>query len=228
MRTATASKTAGLPTQKNGKSRPPVIPNAERRASTRRAVLEAAGASFDENGYLATRLDDIVARTTMTKGAVYFHFASKEDLARALVTAYFERVEEMARETADDADGFDAIVGLTGAVARAVRDSATLRAGARLAVERHLIDSDLPDPFDWWVTTLTPLVRRAQKGGRLTELAAAPTTARVIATFLLGAQHVAGDQHDLQRRLQEFWQFMKAVEGNGLRSCSVGRCEVGA
>ena len=59
----------------------------------------------------------------MTKGAVYFHFASKEDLARALVTAYFERVEEMAGETADDGDGFDAIVGLTGAVARAVRPS---------------------------------------------------------------------------------------------------------
>lgn len=198
------------------KSRPPVIPNAERRASTRRAVLEAAGASFDENGYLATRLDDIVARTTMTKGAVYFHFASKEDLARALVTAYFERVEEMARDTADDGDGFDAIVGLTGAVARAVRDSATLRAGARLAVERHLIDPDLPDPFEWWVATLTPLVRRAQKGGRLTELAAPPATARVIATFLLGAQHVAGggDQRDLQRRLQEFWQFL-APAGKG-------------
>jgi AcrR family transcriptional regulator len=198
-----------MPPRVAKKARPPVIPNAQRRESTRRAVLEAAGASFDENGYLATRLDDIVARTTMTKGAVYFHFASKEDLARALVTTYFERVQELAAENADNPDGLQAITSLTSAVAKALKDSAVLRAGARLAAERLLIDASLPDPFEWWVSTLTPLLKRTKRGGGRGAQPAA--LARVVATYLLGAQHVAagGDQRDLQRRLQEFWPVLE-------------------
>jgi AcrR family transcriptional regulator len=199
-----------MPPRSTTAAKKTVIPNAERRASTRRAVLEAAGESFDENGYLGTRLDDIVARTTMTKGAVYFHFSSKEDLARALVTAYFDQVEEMAGAAADEADAWTAVVTLTNAVARAVRDSATLRAGARLAVERDLIDKQLPDPFEWWVNTLTPLLKRARKDGRLRDVAQPPALAKVIATYLLGAQHVAGggDQRDLARRMQEFFTLV--------------------
>lgn len=57
----------------------------ERAERTRVAILEAAAKEFDEFGYEGARLERIVERTGATKGAVYFHFRSKLDIARALV-----------------------------------------------------------------------------------------------------------------------------------------------
>ncbi|MGK5544541.1 ScbR family autoregulator-binding transcription factor [Streptomyces sp. URMC 127] len=57
----------------------------ERAVRTRRLILEAAGAVFDEFGYESTTIAQILARAGVTKGALYFHFASKEELARGVL-----------------------------------------------------------------------------------------------------------------------------------------------
>ncbi|MEJ8643270.1 TetR family transcriptional regulator [Streptomyces sp. MS1.HAVA.3] len=54
---------------------------------TRRAILEAAAVVFEERGYGAAKLTDIVTLAHVTKGALYFHFDSKEDLAQAVIDA---------------------------------------------------------------------------------------------------------------------------------------------
>ena len=40
---------------------------------------------FNEIGYPATGLGDIIERAEMTKGALYYHFDSKESLATAII-----------------------------------------------------------------------------------------------------------------------------------------------
>ena len=40
---------------------------------------------FAEVGYQATGLGDIIERAEMTKGALYYHFDSKEALATAII-----------------------------------------------------------------------------------------------------------------------------------------------
>lgn len=52
---------------------------------TRTAILEAAAAVFGERGYEATTVTEVYERAGVTKGALYFHFASKEELARAIL-----------------------------------------------------------------------------------------------------------------------------------------------
>lgn len=52
---------------------------------TRRRILASALALFAKKGYEKTTLTDVAARIKMTKGAVYWHFASKEKLLVALV-----------------------------------------------------------------------------------------------------------------------------------------------
>ena len=42
--------------------------------------MEAAEAVFSEKGYHAAAMDEIVRRTNMSKGGLYFHFPSKERL----------------------------------------------------------------------------------------------------------------------------------------------------
>jgi AcrR family transcriptional regulator len=48
-------------------------------------ILQAAEELLIERGYHETSIDDIAARVGISKGTVYLHFASKEDLVVALV-----------------------------------------------------------------------------------------------------------------------------------------------
>lgn len=62
---------------------------------TRARILASALALFAKKGYAQTTFTDIAARLEMTKGAVYWHFASKEALLLALIddmTARFGRL----------------------------------------------------------------------------------------------------------------------------------------
>jgi AcrR family transcriptional regulator len=75
----------------------------ERAAHTREALLVAARELFVANGYFATGTEEIVARARVgTRGALYHHFADKEDLFRAV----FDQVQsDLAAATVlDDED----------------------------------------------------------------------------------------------------------------------------
>lgn len=49
-------------------------------------ILDAALAEFATHGFAATRMDDIAARAGLSKGGLYAHFASKEEVFEALLT----------------------------------------------------------------------------------------------------------------------------------------------
>ncbi len=61
-------------------------------AATRSSLVDEAARLFAARGYAGTSLDEVVARAAVTKGALYHHFAGKQDLFRAV----FERTEEAA------------------------------------------------------------------------------------------------------------------------------------
>ncbi len=63
---------------------------------TRTRILASALSLFAKKGYEHTTFTDIAARLKMTKGAVYWHFESKEALLIALVD---EMLEKFTRQT---------------------------------------------------------------------------------------------------------------------------------
>src|SRR6266545_7345320 len=70
---------------------------AERRAATTEAILNAGRRLFGERGFAATTMDDIAEQARVAKGAVYHHFATKE--------AVFEAVfDQVARSLVQDID----------------------------------------------------------------------------------------------------------------------------
>ena len=67
---------------------------AERRAATRRALLDAARSMFAEKGYHETAAEEIVRRAGMTRGALYHHYEDKKDLVRAVVDEMEGEIDE--------------------------------------------------------------------------------------------------------------------------------------
>lgn len=83
----------------------------ETREQTHRLLLEAAERAFLTMGYQGATLDDIAAEAGFTKGAVYWHFRSKEALFLELLAdgmsrnaADAERILNLLEETPDSLD----------------------------------------------------------------------------------------------------------------------------
>jgi AcrR family transcriptional regulator len=58
---------------------------AESRELTRKRLLEAAARLFAKDGFDATSVDDVAEAAGFSKGALYYNFASKDELFEALV-----------------------------------------------------------------------------------------------------------------------------------------------
>ncbi|TAK47269.1 MAG: TetR/AcrR family transcriptional regulator [Xanthobacteraceae bacterium] len=68
----------------------------ERKKKTVDKILKCAINHFVRDGYLATTVDQIALSAGLTKGAVYFNFASKEDILRKLLTQAEELIVDQA------------------------------------------------------------------------------------------------------------------------------------
>lgn len=63
------------------------LTRAESKERTRQRLLKEAQRLFRERGYAATSLEQIADAAEVTKGAIYGHFASKEDLMISAIEA---------------------------------------------------------------------------------------------------------------------------------------------
>ncbi|MBL0801554.1 MULTISPECIES: ScbR family autoregulator-binding transcription factor [Streptomyces] len=157
----------------------------ERARATRRSLLEAAALLFAEQGYAGTSVNDISARSGRTSGAVYFHYASKEGLALAVVQHHFATWPGLAARYTDRAEPpLEKLVALSFDIAHALAEDPLARAGARLWAERDTIDAPLPDPFALWTTATTRLLAQARTAGHLApHIRPAPTARSLVRAF---------------------------------------------
>jgi AcrR family transcriptional regulator len=65
------------------------------RGDTRTRIQQVALELFAEQGYGKTSLREIAGRLDVTKAALYYHFKSKEDIARSLVEDYFGQIDAL-------------------------------------------------------------------------------------------------------------------------------------
>jgi AcrR family transcriptional regulator len=59
---------------------------------TKQRILDAAAEVFGERGYRGALVDDVAAAAGVTKGAVYYYFTDKDDLARDLQHRLWEQL----------------------------------------------------------------------------------------------------------------------------------------
>jgi len=200
----------------------------ERARRTREVILLAAARAIERVGYTGARLDDIGRDAQVTKGALYFHFRSKADLARALMDAHHERWREVVRRvSAYELDPLTTVVALSFAVARNYRTSEIARAGVRLGNEYQLIDAELPTPFVGWIERIAELLRAAQAQGLLGPGVDGDAAAAGIVASYFGIQEMSArltGGRDLVRRLRSWWElFLPALTDEARAQAVLGR-----
>lgn len=63
-------------------------------STTRKNILNKAFALIYKNGYQATSIDEIIATTQVTKGALYYHFKNKNEMGLAMIKEILSQATE--------------------------------------------------------------------------------------------------------------------------------------
>ncbi|MBC2644546.1 MULTISPECIES: ScbR family autoregulator-binding transcription factor [unclassified Rhodococcus (in: high G+C Gram-positive bacteria)] len=148
-----------------------VIRTQKRGQLTRTAVVHRAAEEFDRHGYIHATLQDIVDAVGVTKGGLYFHFTSKEHLARAVIDAGFTRLDQIFAERMNtQTSAAEALIEFTYALAADHHSDPTIAAAFRLVLEIGDYRGTAPTTvFDRWTQTCRELVRRAGAEGDFRE-----------------------------------------------------------
>ncbi|RDI61470.1 TetR/AcrR family transcriptional regulator [Nocardia pseudobrasiliensis] len=109
----------------------------ERARRTRAAIIRSAAVEFGKSGYAAASLNRILEGSRATKGAMYFHFDSKEDLARAVLDAAVERYRATTERwlARTDIGPMDVLHGMVDEVALRLENDIIIQAEFRLIIE---------------------------------------------------------------------------------------------
>ena len=100
---------------------------------TRRKIIDSAVDLINEIGYPASGLADIIERAELTKGALYYHFDSKEALATVIIEEAMTQLTEVFQAARDSRErALESLLVGTYAASDLLTTNRTVRAGCRL------------------------------------------------------------------------------------------------
>jgi len=161
---------------------------AEQSEATRGTLLKVARKLFTKHGYNATSIEAITRQARITRGALYHHFESKQDLFRAVFEEIErELAEQIAASTLGQADaskildaGYNAF--LDACLEPAIQQIVLLDAPSVLGYETwHDIDSQ------YGLGLVTAALQAAMDAGQIE-----PQSATPLAVLILGALNEGG------------------------------------
>lgn len=176
----------------------------DRAIRTRRVILEAAASVFDEQGYDRATIAEVLERAGVTKGALYFHFASKEQLALAVIE---EQVVDIAVEP--QTIKLQEFVDSGQVLAFRLRSDPIQRGAARLAVEQGSNHLDRKQSMLSWTRFVEGLLNDARSRGEILESVVVGETAELFVGAFAGLQMMSQaltNRADLSRRLTVFFE----------------------
>ncbi|MEU3744724.1 MULTISPECIES: ScbR family autoregulator-binding transcription factor [Streptomyces] len=177
-----------------------------RAIKTRRAILEAAATVFAERGYERTTIGEILARAGVTKGALYFHFTSKEDLALGVLDA--QMLDEpmspqpiKLQELADQAF----------LLAHRLQRDPLVRASVALALDSGATGVDRAAPFKAWIDQVSEILTVAKTRGEILGHVDVSDAAELFSGAYAGIQtmsQILRDRNDLNHRISVLLRYL--------------------
>jgi AcrR family transcriptional regulator len=166
----------------------------ERRPAERpEEIATAALRLFCKKGYHATSIDEIAEVAGVTKGAVYHHFDSKEDLLQTAMTAFFDEAFQQAMESVAKEPEPDAVTQVRAVLQAASELWIQAEALAAFCLVFGEVGKAVPSlracflergPFRAW-KALAELIREGQKRGAFRADVDPLVTARTMACSLV-------------------------------------------
>jgi TetR/AcrR family transcriptional regulator, transcriptional repressor for nem operon len=171
---------------------------------TRERLLQAGFREVHRSGFQNASIDTILAATNVTKGALYYHFDSKEDLGHAIVE---EVIAKLARDRwllplqrGKDKDPIDALIGIVRAIPARPED---LKGGCplvNLAQEMSQLDEQfrkrLETIFHAWQEGIATALRRGQSQGTVRRNLVPAETAGFLMAMVEGYEVLAKNAQD--------------------------------
>ncbi|WP_247041151.1 ScbR family autoregulator-binding transcription factor [Arthrobacter rhizosphaerae] len=188
------------------------MPVQERARVTKGSILAGAAAVFEEVGYGSASLSAVAERAGVTKGALYFHFCSKGDLALAVIQAQHALVTEDARRAAlSGRDALSIMIMICGSLGRQLVREPVVRAGVRLTLEASAFGQQVTEPYHDWIRTMESLTRQGQAKGEIKELVDAAAFARYLVASFTGVQMLSTiltERADVLERIEDMWSIL--------------------
>lgn len=182
-----------------------------RAIATREQIVVGAAQAFGKSGFEGASLAEILDSGQVSKGAMYFHFRSKEELALAIIEQQHS-ISIGAIETVAGvhAPAIEQIVMLCHEMARQMIEDPVVRAGIRLTLEASAIGGPT-DPYADWIEGCHVLVGRAQSEGDIVDTVSPAVMARTVIACFTGIQmvsNVLSNRVDLEEQIDAFWNLL--------------------
>lgn len=183
-----------------------------RSETTRRKIIASAVELFNQIGYPATGLGDIIEHAAMTKGALYYHFESKESLATAIIEQASDNLTEAFRSiTASSAPALESIIHGVFVVADLMSTDQIARSGMQLLRAFGEFNDVAARTYGGWVTEMTERARQAIDEGDLRDDVDARAVGETIVSMMLGSELLASAATagaDFLERIARTWKVM--------------------
>lgn len=183
-----------------------------RALATRDAILRGAAEVFGARGYGLASISDIAKAAGLTKGALYFHFASKDELAVAVIAEQHRRtMEASAAILAEGRPALESLVLLSGSLGRQLLEDPVVEAGIRLTTDLGTADQAIVEPYEDWFRAIEELTRKAIGEGDVSERVDPAMFAHLLSPAFTGVQLVSATLNgraDLLQRIRELWTVL--------------------
>jgi TetR/AcrR family transcriptional regulator, transcriptional repressor for nem operon len=189
-------------TARNRRRRAPKLRNPEQ---TRDRLLQAAFREVFRRGFQSAGIDAILAATNVTKGALYYHFASKEALGYAVIEEIIAKLTSdrwllPLQQGEDKDDPVDTLISIVRALPNRPRDVKKGCALANLAQEMSLLDEQfrkrLERIFHAWQEGIAMTLRKGQSQGAVRRDLVPEETASFLIAMIEGYQVLAKNAQD--------------------------------
>jgi TetR/AcrR family transcriptional repressor of nem operon len=176
--------------------------------STRERLIAAAARQFAHRPYGMVSLDDILAEAELTKGAMYFHFSSKQALASAIVDDLAEMNRAAVTELrARKMSGLETLIDLVYLFAVQDAHHEVARAGVRLLDTLDNTIALATTPWQSWIDFVAILIRQAIAEGDVVDHHDPEDIAKMLVALWLGVRRISDlDKPELHLdNLQKAW-----------------------
>jgi AcrR family transcriptional regulator len=182
-----------------------------RSEATRRKIIDSAVDLINEIGYPAAGLGDIIEHAELTKGALYYHFDSKEALATAVIEEGAHTVLSAFRASGrSSSPAMENVIHGSFVVTDVLNSDKVAQAGARLLRTFGGFNPAAKSTIQTLVQELVQSIKSAAVEGDVRAEVDPESTAATIVAGMFGAELLAsslGDGADLRARFARMWEL---------------------